>query len=172
MELSFWTRILLEVLVVGLTILSVFCPYLGILAAMIVVVLIANEIGTRRSEGGDFKKKIIRESSTIVDHIIESINSSRIEYSNWESKTEEFKTDILGNEYYKLFKQFYDAVENRNQYFMGKGSFGPWEPFAKFNRAIFDNFLKIYYGISWVRESIPKERITNFQSRAKHSACL
>lgn len=172
MELSFRTRILLELVLAGLTMLTIFYPYLGIVAVLIVIVLLANEIGMRKSERGDFKKKIIQEALAIVDHIIWSTSASHISCANWTTKAEGFKVDLLGDRDYGLWKQFYDSVGRRNEYLESRGTFGLWENFAKLNRTIFDNFFEVYDEISWVKESVPKERITDFLSRAKKSACL
>jgi hypothetical protein len=152
--------------------LTIFYPYLGIVAVLIVIVLLANEIGMRKSERGDFKKKIIQEALAIVDHIIWSTSASHISCANWTTKAEGFKVDLLGDRDYGLWKQFYDSVGRRNEYLESRGTFGLWENFAKLNRTIFDNFFEVYDEISWVKESVPKERITDFLSRAKKSACL
>jgi hypothetical protein len=165
MELSFWIRFLLQLAVIGLSVLAIFYPYLAIPAAIIASVLLINEISSRGAERDDFKKKIIPEALAIVDHIISSTSSSPIVYPVWSSKPEGFKASILGDKDYALWKQFYDRIEELNQYLFPK-RFIDWGEFQKFNRAIFDSFFKIHDEISWVREAIPEEHVSSILSRA------
>jgi len=151
---------------------SIFIIVLGIAIAVIALVMLVDDVRSHCEDRDDFRKKIIPESLAIVDYVIKDTSQSRIEYSNWQNKTEGFKKDILGEEPYTIFKRFYDAVEQRNQHHMGRDSFGRWEDFRKHNRTIFDSFFKVYDGIPWVREHVSKEHIADFQSRAKHSACV
>jgi hypothetical protein len=171
MELSFWSKILLEVTLAVLAVLTIFCPYLGILGAAIVIILIFNEITTHNSERADFKRKIIHEALGIVDHIIASTSASRILCPVWSGKTEGFKTDVLDVEDYVLWKQFYGAVEERNEYYRTREGL-EWSVFAKFNRAIYDNFFNVLNGVLWVKQAIPEEDVSNLLSRAKQSACI
>lgn len=171
MELSFRSKVLLQLAVAVLSVLTLFYPYLGILAAAIVVVLLVNEMSVHESDKADFKKKIADEALGIVDRVIVSTNAFTILRPVWSSKTEGFKTDVLGSEDYNLWKQFYDSIEERNRYYQPRMSLD-WTVFSGFNRRIFDKFLKVCRDISWVREYIPEESVSSLISRAEESASV
>ena len=172
MEISFRTKIGLQSVMVVLGVLSVIYSYFGIIIGVVGFVLVFYEVRARGEERDDLRRKIVRETLGITDHIVTSTNASRILYPDWSSKSEGFKADILGKGDYRLCKQFYDAVEDRNQHYVGKEALGPWEDFEKLNRAICDAFFKIHDKISWVKESIPQATITELLSTAKRSACV
>ena len=177
MDISFRIRTSLSILliVIGLIsgVVSVLSnPWLMLVAGamfVIAVILWVDDIRVHNLERDDFKKKIIPEALSIVDHIITSTNSSNIVYPVWSLS---LKTDSLSDKDYKLWKQFYDAVEERNQYYRTRGGIGSWEVFEKFNRAIYENFFNVLNGILWVKEAIPEEDISNLVSRAEKSACV
>jgi len=155
--------------------MSFWCPWLGILAAVITAVIVVKEVVSRSAEGEDFKKKIIREALVIVNLVVSSTDSSPIKYDIWSSRNEGFQTDVLGNRGYMLWKEFYDRVEERNQHYLsGKSptAIGGWETFQKFNQAILNSFLKLHDGIAWVKQAVPEECVSNLLSRAKRSACV
>jgi len=129
-------------------------------------------IRTHKTKQADFKKKVIDEALGITNHIVISTDSSRILYPDWSSESKESRMDLLGVNDYELCKQFYDAVEARNRYYLGKQSLGPWEDFEKLNRAIYDNFLKLYDEVSWARELISEATMNSLRSTAKGSACV
>ena len=143
----------------------------SIVAFIIGFIILDQKVSDHYREVDDFKKKIIHEALGIVDHIIASTSTSRILCPVWSGKTEGFKTDDLDVEDYVLWKQFYDAVEERNEYYRTRGGLH-WPVFAKFNRAIYDNFFKVLNGVSWVKEAIPEEDVSNLLSRAKRSASV
>jgi len=171
MEFSFPTWCLLQLAVIGLSVLSIIYPYFAVFAAIIATVLLISEVSSRSAEREDFRGKIVPEALAIVDRIISSTDALPIVYPVWSSKTEGFKTSILGDNDYALWKQFFDRVEERNQYLMPRQGF-PWDVFQKLNRAIFDSFLKLRDGVCWVKKAVPEEHISSFLSRAKKSACV
>jgi hypothetical protein len=172
MELTFWANVAFGVIVLVCGTMSSINLYFAIPATLAGIILLWGNIKTHRTEKADFRKKIIQEALAIVDHIIWSTSASHISCANWTTKAEGFKADLLGDRDYGLWKQFYDSVGRRNEYLESRGNFGLWANFAKLNRTIFDNFFKVYDETSWVKESVPEERITDFLSRAQKSACL
>jgi len=172
MEISFRPKIGLQFVIIALGVLAVVYSYLGVIIGAIGAILIVYEVKTRGMERDDLRKKIASEALGITNHIVTSTDASRILYPDWSSKAEGFKTDILGKGDYKLCKQFYDAVEDRNQHYVGKEGLGSWEDFEKLNRAIYDAFFKIYGEITWVKNFIPQASINGLLSKAKRSACV
>jgi hypothetical protein len=179
--MRFLPRALLELTTTVLGLISVSLGYsqpnsilivvVGATIALIAFVILVDDVRNHYEEKGDFQKKIVQEALDIVYPMVTTTDSSLIAHPNWETKTEGFKRDILSHDDYELWKQFYDGIEERNEYLRPR--MGPnWEILPKYNRAIFESFLKVYNEISWVRESIPKEQITNIQMRAKHTAAL
>jgi hypothetical protein len=167
MGLSFWSKILLEVTSGVLAVLSVFYPYLGIPVAVIVLVLVLNEITTRKSERADFKKKIIHELWTMGNMLIDiPIGEGRpIFYNEWSSKDASFEKDALGGDY-DLWKRFYDSIDARNDFFAPRDAFHI-EDSVKLRRSCVENFSQIV-GTSMVQQSALKKRFDDLVASERY----
>lgn len=184
--MGFVLRLVLESSIIALGLISAIVGYLlpksplvvglGLLIAFFALVALAGDVKTHFEERNDFRKKILENAVRTVDSIIggpplSSISFSHLSSETWMTKSEGLKRDLLGDGDYALWKQFYDNIVGRNNY-LEAGRPISFEIFAKYNRAIFDSFLAAYEAISWVKESISKERIADFQMRAQNSATL
>lgn len=145
--------------------------YFIIPTTLIAIILLVDSITARRMEQVDFRKKVPNEALAILNELASRPTRSHIPCTVWSSKTEELKTDVLGAKDYMLWKQFYDNVEVRNEFFGSREGFS-WSDVEKFNSLCFDSFLEVYEGVSWVKGSIPQERIADLLSRAERSAAL
>lgn len=170
MRLSFRANMVLGIITIACGAMSGISLWFTIPAAAAGIILLWGNIRTHKTKQADFKKKIIHEMLGITNHIVISADNSRILYPDWSSESDDSKMDLLGVGDYELCKQFYDAVEARNRYFLGRQGLGPWEDFEKLNRAIYDTFLRLCDGVSWVKELIPEATMDNLRSTAKGSA--
>ena len=155
---------------------SILIVVIGATIALIAAVMLVDEVRNHYEERGDFRQKIVDDAVRTVDSIIggpplSSISLSHLSSETWMTKSEGLKRDLLGDGDYGLWKQFYDNIVGRNNY-LEAGRPINFEIFTKYNRGIFDSFLAVYEGMLWVKESVSKERIADFQTRAQNSASL
>ncbi len=176
MELSFRTKVILDLTMIFLAPLSSVVAYplgliLGILIALIAFVALVDTIRNHYIDRNDFQKKIIHEALDILNLLVSDTNCRHIDYNIWSGKNDGFKVEMLGHQDYGLWNAFYESVEEWNEHFRSVRGVGKWEDFVKFNDQCAKSFLKVYDGISWVKESEEaKARITDFLSRAERSA--
>jgi hypothetical protein len=171
MGLSFWANVTLGVITMVCGAMSGISLYFVIPATLAGIILLLGNIKTHETEKADFRKKIIREALDDLD-LISDVNSHHISHEKWDSKTEESAPDLLGDSEYKLWKEFYDSIDTRNQYFKSGGGL-VWKDFMKVNDQCVRSFLKIYDDVSWVRESEEaKTRITGFLKKAGGTASI
>ena len=177
MGLSYRTRFLLELTLVVVTVMSNIIPYIlpnsilvlvfTIPSALIAFLFLVDSRRTRKTEADGFRKKVTNEALDILDCLI-SHPTSNLSCPVWSGSTEGFKTDVLNDEDYALWKAFYDSVEARNGYFRSREGFA-WQDVEKFAHLCFASFFKVYDGTSWVKELIPQPSIADLLSRAKRS---
>jgi hypothetical protein len=173
MEFSFSTKIVLESAVVIFGVLSVVYSYLGVYFGAIIgifgAVLLCYEVRDRGIEKTDFRKKILHEALDGL-HFVLDPNFRYISHGNWSSRTEESKTDLLGEREYALWNEFFDSIDARNQDFQTY-ALPPWDIFEKLNDRCVKSLLKIYSEISWVKEGgEAKTRIAAFKEKARETA--
>ena len=137
----------------------------------IAVILELDNRGIHDSEKGDFRRKITDEAPDILDQLVSDSTCSRILYSNWLSRAEAVKAEMLGDEAYGALKKFYDSVKTRNEYFSSRHGFDP-QHVEKLNRSIIDDFFEGCTQISWFKESVGKRRIDDLHSKIKRTALL
>ena len=169
MELSFRTKVLLNVASAVFAVLSVFCPYLGIVAATIIVVFVINEIATRKFEKADFKKKIIHELWIVAGLLIGIPigERRRISYNEWSSKDASFKKDALGGDY-DLCKGFYESVDARNDFFASHPAYDGfrYEDSMKLKQSCLESFIRLY-DTTMIQQSDLNERFDDIAGQAK-----
>jgi hypothetical protein len=171
MEFSFRTKAVLEFAVIVVGVLSVVYSYLGVIIGVFGFVLLYYEVKDRGVEKTDFRKKILQEALDGLGFVLDP-NFRYISHGNWSSKTEESKTDLLGEREYALWKEFFDSIDARNQHFQIY-ALGPWDIFEKVNDQCVKSLLKIYSEISWVKErEEAKTRIAAFKKKAMETASI
>jgi hypothetical protein len=178
MRLSFKTTALLSITSMGIGVLSWFLSYnpfpvllFVILTAIIDAIFLVDRYEACNVERDDFRKKIIHETLDILERMAWSTDFSSVPYPVWVSKAEESKIELLGNEDYKMWKEFYNSLEARNEFFRARESFA-WQDLEKLNRACFDSFSKVSERISWVKESVPQTLMADLLFKAKRHAMI
>ena len=166
MELSFWSKTSLGLLSAAFAILSVFYPYFGIPAAVIMVLLAVNEISTRRSEKADFKKQIVHELVLVAGTLITTPigNCDLIPYNEWTSKNASFQKDALGSDY-DLWKRFYTSIDARNDFFASHDAFRI-EDSVRLKQSCLENFPKLS-NTSMIQQSALRGRFDDLVAKAR-----
>ena len=166
--------IILGLVVVGLGFLQPNSILIMILGSAITVIAIVTFVDDLRAHYGareEFRKKLVDDALRTMNYLIVSNSLPPLPSATWTTKTEEVKRDLLGGSDYIFWNQFYDHVGDSDKY-CGSGRDLDKEIVAKLHRAIFDSFLAAYDGISWIRDSVPRVRISDFRERAKQSVTL
>jgi hypothetical protein len=181
MGLSYRTRFLLELTLVVVTVMSNIIPYVlpnsilvlvfTIPSALIAILFLIDSSGTRRAEGADFRKRIIDEAQTILGRLAWDQNYYDIPYPYWSGKMEGLKVEGLGSEDYRLWKDFYDSIEARNEFFRSTESFA-WGDLQRLNRSCFDSFAKVLDSVSWVKELVPQTYVAELLTKARQHVNL
>jgi hypothetical protein len=167
-SLSFGVRVMLQGAVTVLGVIAVAYSYVGIPIGLLGAILLVSDVLSHYAERGEFKKKIVLEALSIVEHMIATLDPLPILYPVWSIS---FKPDILGENDLTLWEAFYDAIEQRNQYLGPRQMYNPGE-FTRHNRAIFDSFVRVYDALPWVQAAVTRERMDSLRLRVQHSASL
>ena len=140
-----------------------------ILGVLVTVIFSVCTVRGHYAERDAFRKKIGKEALGILNIIISDSTDNHISCSVWSGNNEGFKAEVLGDGDYKAWDKFYDTVDTRNDYFGSRRGFS-FPDLEKLSYLCFESFFKAYDEISWVRDVIPQERITDLLTRAKGSA--
>jgi len=140
-----------------------------VLGGAITVILLVRTVQGHYVERTVFREKITKEALGVLDRIISNSFNPHISCEVWPGSNQGFKTEMLGDADYDRWEKFYDAVEARNDYFaLGQGVNYP--NVEKLSSLCFESFFEVYNEISWVREIVPEERITDLLARAEKNA--
>jgi len=162
MEFSFRTWCLLQLAVIGLSVLSIIYPYFAVFAATIATVLLISEVSSRGAEREDFKGIAAEEVLLVLDHLADTASLPDVSYPCWRNKGEKAK-ELLGDRDYELWKSFYDNVKAYSNFLrVGKREGYHQQDLRKLRQTCFDSFFVIYKEVPWVRQFIPQERIASY----------
>ncbi len=171
MGLSFWLNVVLGIVVLVCGAMSAINLYFAIPATVAGVILLLGNITGHETEKADFRKKIIHEALDSLGFVLDP-NFPYISHGNWSSRTEESKSDLLGEREYALWKEFFDSIDARNRDFQIY-ALPPWDIFEKVNDQCVKSLLKIYSEISWIKEcEEAKTRIAAFKEKARETASI
>jgi len=101
-------------------------------------------------EREDFRNGVATEMHSILKKFIDPLNHLDISYLIWSSKAQESKAAILGKEDYLVLRSFYDAIEERNNYFAERRGFSvpALEPL---NRKCVEALSRAYSEVAWLK---------------------
>jgi len=145
---------------------SILIIVLGVVITAIALVMLVDDVRSHCEDRDDFRRKITHEAMVVLDEIAPISNTHPVQFSDWSSKGEGFKVDVLGGKDYTLWKSFYDSIEERNEFLRTHEAFN-LQDFRKFNRSCLNAFAKVFDEISWVSQSDLKTRFSNLLSKAK-----
>ena len=131
------------------------------------IMLLAWGIRLFRRARLDFRHALASEMQTILKDFIGDRIEDNIRLSNWSSKHDRSKSEILGKGDYALLKGFYDKVEERNKYLASRHGFD-WTILEGLKRECVDAYSKAFDGIPWLRE--PSADAKELLLRAKKGA--
>ena len=115
-ELSFRSRIILEIALVVVSLVATVYWIFGVAGALIGIILIISEVTTHYSEREFWRKQLFEALNSILQQIHSPVMvKGRISYCIWSSKSDSEKTRLLGAKDFALFEEFVEKLKKHSR---------------------------------------------------------
>jgi hypothetical protein len=102
-------------------------------------------------EREDFRNGVATEMYSILKKFIDPLNHGDISHDIWSSKAQQSRAAILGKEDYLVLRSFYDAIDERNNYFAGRHGGFSVPTVMPLNRRCVEALSRAYSEVTWLK---------------------
>jgi hypothetical protein len=109
-------------------------------------------------ERKDFRNGVAEEMYSVLKRFTDPLNNFNIDHLIWSSKAEQSKATILGTDDYVVLRSFYDALEERNRYFVSRHGFD-LATLDPLNRKCVEALSEAYSEVTWLKVSFETDTL-------------